>query len=98
MPFKSSEEPYVRYDLAGFADGVYTAIIKAVDAAGTESSPFTLSFKKTGLKVEASEMPDAKPKIPPSTTYRGHMRPGDETPDKVPAQKIRPYMNEPVYF
>lgn len=98
MPFKTSEEPYIRYDLAGFADGTYTAIIKAVDAAGTESAPFTLSFKKTGLKVEASDPPDSKPRIPPSRTYQGHLRSGEETPDKAPIQKIRPNVNDPVYF
>ncbi|HEX2964711.1 MAG TPA: hypothetical protein VHO84_02950 [Syntrophorhabdaceae bacterium] len=98
VPFKNSEEPYIRYDLGGLEDGVYTAVIKAVDAQGTESVPFTLPFKKTGLRVETSDLPDQKPGIPPSRTYQGHLRSGQDVPGKEPIQKKRPGVSDPVFF
>jgi len=63
---------YLKYDLGGLPDGTYTAIIKAVDGKGKESSPATYSFKKTGGKVEPYTPPVPKQKIQPSRSYPGH--------------------------
>jgi len=62
---------YLKYDLGGLPDGMYTAAIKAVDTKGKESSPATYSFKKTGAKVEPYTPPVPKQKIAPSRNYPG---------------------------
>jgi hypothetical protein len=72
MPVKNSEGfVYMKCDLGNLPDGTYTAVIRAVDAKGKESSPASYSFKKTGTKVEPYTPPVPKQKIAPSIYPRG---------------------------
>lgn len=74
MPGKNSDGlAYLRYDLGNLPDGIYTAVVKAVNTKGAVSAPAAYSFKKTGSKIEPYTPPVPKQKRAPTRTYPGHI-------------------------
>ena len=65
---------YLKFDLGGLPDGIYTASVKAVNRKGVESTPATYSFKKDGTEVVPFAPSPPRHKIGPSRTYQGHLK------------------------